>query len=583
MPVALIVPQKKTIAVVGKSFVQGGGGGGGSGTVTSITAGIGLGAPSAGGIITTSGIFNLLAPSGPNIGGVKAGQSVTIDINGVLSILPPTASVIGGVKADGVTTTIAADGTITAIGGGGGGGGTPGGQNTQIQFNNSGAFGGSPSLTWNGTQLGVNVVSSAQAQALSLRSDTGVRIADNSANFISMTGNSTGNSPTLSTQGSDANINLVIYGKGTGGIQIGTLANATPLIAGDASTPTLLTPGASGQVLTSAGAGKSPYWATPSSGGGGVGFTVTAVWTGGTSNKNAYLGAFVNVVGITLSLVANSGSGSITSCIVLLNNVSIGQTYTSTGTFPNYTITIPSAHLTSNAAETAAVVNISIQGIFSGLNFFLSNIAQLTNNQPVPFATTLTLSYDITTAPYYQTETTLRWSYSNSSQITSFGGFVTIAGVVRLLNCTSPTGDFGLLPIIGGTIGGSAIGNGLNGAGSSTVSFTGGSFPAVPTYVPAFYTQNTSSTPPIFTTIFTQTPTAAVGSTITYPIATSSTQYNWVCTQRPLANLTLQTMIGSSTLVPDVTGTPQVIAGQTFNVYGWTNLGVGTRSILVIS
>jgi hypothetical protein len=34
------------------------------------------------------------------------------------------------------------------------GGGLPGGSNTQIQFNNSGAFGGSPNLTWNGSLLG---------------------------------------------------------------------------------------------------------------------------------------------------------------------------------------------------------------------------------------------------------------------------------------------------------------------------------------------------------------------------------------------------------------------------------------------
>ena len=148
----------------------------------------------------------------------------------------------------------------------GGGGGTPGGQNTQIQFNNNGAFGGTASLTWNGTQLGVNIVSSAVAQALSLRSDTGVRISDNNANFLSLNGNSAGNSPVISTAGSDANINLVVYGKGTGGVQIGTLANATPLITANAAAPTALTPGTAGQVLTSAGAAKSPYWATASGG-----------------------------------------------------------------------------------------------------------------------------------------------------------------------------------------------------------------------------------------------------------------------------------------------------------------------------
>jgi hypothetical protein len=36
---------------------------------------------------------------------------------------------------------------------GGGGGGTPGGSNTQIQYNNAGAFGGVDKLTYNGTNL----------------------------------------------------------------------------------------------------------------------------------------------------------------------------------------------------------------------------------------------------------------------------------------------------------------------------------------------------------------------------------------------------------------------------------------------
>jgi len=47
-------------------------------------------------------------------------------------------------------------GLFRGVGGGGGGGGgttSPGGSNTQIQYNNNGAFGGVPNLTWNGTTL----------------------------------------------------------------------------------------------------------------------------------------------------------------------------------------------------------------------------------------------------------------------------------------------------------------------------------------------------------------------------------------------------------------------------------------------
>lgn len=48
-------------------------------------------------------------------------------------------------KVDGSTGDVTASGTI------GGGGGTPGGANTQVQFNDSGAFGGDAGLTYNKT------------------------------------------------------------------------------------------------------------------------------------------------------------------------------------------------------------------------------------------------------------------------------------------------------------------------------------------------------------------------------------------------------------------------------------------------
>jgi hypothetical protein len=44
-------------------------------------------------------------------------------------------------------------GTLSWATGGGGGGGTPGGSNTQVQFNNSGSFGGSANFTFNGSGI----------------------------------------------------------------------------------------------------------------------------------------------------------------------------------------------------------------------------------------------------------------------------------------------------------------------------------------------------------------------------------------------------------------------------------------------
>lgn len=47
---------------------------------------------------------------------------------------------------------------------GGGGGGTPGGSNTQVQFNNSGAFGGNPTLTWVSPTLTIGLQGSVVGQ-----------------------------------------------------------------------------------------------------------------------------------------------------------------------------------------------------------------------------------------------------------------------------------------------------------------------------------------------------------------------------------------------------------------------------------
>ena len=75
--------------------------------------------------------------------------------NGTATIAPLGGSTIGGSSTlpltNGQSAWIVSDGTnyqTWATGGGGGGSGTPGGSTTQVQFNNSGSFGGSTNLTW---------------------------------------------------------------------------------------------------------------------------------------------------------------------------------------------------------------------------------------------------------------------------------------------------------------------------------------------------------------------------------------------------------------------------------------------------
>jgi len=83
---------------------------------------------------------------------------VNLAITGNLSA-SGIATFNGGIALPGVSGCLQmSGGVISGTGsscGSGGGGGSPGGANQQIQFNNSGSFGGTPYATWNGVTLGV--------------------------------------------------------------------------------------------------------------------------------------------------------------------------------------------------------------------------------------------------------------------------------------------------------------------------------------------------------------------------------------------------------------------------------------------
>lgn len=80
---------------------------------------------------------------------------LALETNGVFN---GSQSLLNLQQGSGVTLTDDHAGTITvAATGGGGGGGTPADPNTSVQFNNSGAFGGSANFTWDGTQALVGV------------------------------------------------------------------------------------------------------------------------------------------------------------------------------------------------------------------------------------------------------------------------------------------------------------------------------------------------------------------------------------------------------------------------------------------
>jgi len=121
------------------------------------------------------------ASSSTGIVNLKGTTSGTValsvaDAAGTWTMKLPTSAGTNGyyLQTDGL-------GNTTWAAGGGGGGGSPGGSTTQIQYNNAGAFGGSPAFTFNGTTtvgLGVastttgifNLYNSASASAVSIKS-----------------------------------------------------------------------------------------------------------------------------------------------------------------------------------------------------------------------------------------------------------------------------------------------------------------------------------------------------------------------------------------------------------------------------
>jgi hypothetical protein len=126
--------------------------GSGSGTVTSVAvSGGSTGLTTSGGPVTGSGTITLAGTLGIANGGT--GQ---ITASAAINALLPTQT---GHTGQFLTT----DGTNVSWAAGGGGGGTPGGADTQIQYNDSGTFGGNAFLTVNKTTGAVTSTSTIKS------------------------------------------------------------------------------------------------------------------------------------------------------------------------------------------------------------------------------------------------------------------------------------------------------------------------------------------------------------------------------------------------------------------------------------
>jgi len=320
-----------------------------------------------------------------------------------------------------------------------------------------------------------------------------------------------------------------------------------------------------------------------SSGGGGGGGAVTtaATWASGGTSKDQYTApSTVNTQGINLALTSST-AGTLVVSTVTVGGVSLTGPFTVTGTFPNFTVTVTAANV-PNAVQLNGG-SVSVTGTLGGVAI-ISSGNTLSTVAPVAFSATSVAAFQNTTYPYYTTSarvvitgTLVNGTQTSSTLSVANGGVSQV--VTNYLSFTTTT----LFPFTGSVYSGTITGTGTHGSGSSNVTINE-SIPSPSIYFPAYYTLTTTIAIPTFTTASTQTPGSQTASTITFAVAAASTNYAFVATTRPAANVFVVSQFGN---IPITSGTyvsgTQSIGGTTYNIFGVTGLDTTNPVQMIIT
>lgn len=345
------------------------------------------------GPVTSAGFAGLAAAAAtvtnnnqPNITSTGTLSKLTVSGNVNLGNLA-NIKIYGGTPGY-VISTDGAGNLSWSVGGGGNGGGVPGGVNTQVQFNDQGAFAGNANLTFDKTTGaftasfligdGSNISNIAAGNVVGTVANATYAVSAGSANSAVVATSAgtagtvtTGNQPNITATGTLANLSV------TGPANLGAVANLT--ILGGSANYILATDGAGNLSWKASGAGGNPggsnttvQFNDENSFGGDSTFTfnkttgvmvvpyITSNFTGNGSNLSSITGANVTGTVANATYSVNSGTAVAASLATNVTGASQGN-ITSLGTLTGLSV--------NGVTNLGNISNVKITG--GSANFYL--------------------------------------------------------------------------------------------------------------------------------------------------------------------------------------------------------------------